>query len=250
MTGLYDLAGRTCIVTGAASGIGRATSELLHRRGARVILTDLDADRVAQAAADLGGAERGAMAIAADTSDSDAVQKLVDAAVELSGGIDVIVPCAGIFRRSLVEETPDDAWDQVMSVNLRGVFRLIRSAIPYLTPTASIVTVASLAAHRGSHAEAAYAASKSGVVSLTMSLARELGPRGIRVNAVSPGLIRTTMTEDFIQTEGERVLAETPLRRFGTAAEVAEVIAFLASDAAGYVTGTHVHVNGGSFMTA
>lgn len=246
----FDFSDKVCVITGATGGIGRATAEVLHIGGARLVLSDLDAGMLDRLADDLGGPDAGVTTVVADSADKASPERLVERTVDLHGRIDVVVPCAGIHRRVALAETSDEVWRDVMEVNLDGVFRLIRASIPHLTPTASIVTVASLAAHRGAFLEGHYAVSKAGIVSLTMSLALELGPRGIRANAVSPGVIETTMTTDFIATQGDRLRAEIPMDRFGKPHEVANVIAFLASDLSSYVTGAHIHVNGGVWLSA
>ncbi|NUO61602.1 MAG: SDR family oxidoreductase [Hamadaea sp.] len=243
-----DFAQRVVVITGAAGGIGRATARLMAARGAWLVLADADEYAVDRLADELGGISSGVLATHHDAADATSTAALIALAASVDQRIDVIVPSAGIYPESGLEETTDELWSRVLTINLDGVFHLLRDASPYLTAGSSIVTVASVAGHRGSARHAHYAASKAGVLSLTRSLAWELGPRRIRVNAVSPGLIETPMTEQLMATRGEAAIAATPLGRFGKPEEVAAVIAFLASDAAGFITGEHVHVNGGWFM--
>lgn len=250
MSVTFDFSNRVAVVTGAASGIGLLVATILSEGGAKLLLGDLDATEVVEVANLLGGEEAGVVGMAMDSASSESIAAFVSRARETFGHIDIVVPAAGIYPESLVEETDDQLWRKVMSVNLDGVFYLLRDCIPLLSSDASIVNVASIAAHRGSYNHAHYAASKAGIVSLTRTLAAELGPRGIRVNAVSPGVISTPMTSKLIATRGDAYLREIPLGRFGEPTEVAAVIAFLASDASSFVTGESIHINGGSFMGA
>jgi 3-oxoacyl-[acyl-carrier protein] reductase len=250
MTVTFDFSDRVAVITGAASGIGRLVAELLSEGGAKLLLGDVDATAVVEVADSLGGEASGVVGMAMDSADPESIAAFVMRARDIFGRIDIVVPAAGIYPETLVEATDNQLWRKVMSVNLDGVFYLLRDCIPLLSSDAAIVNVASIAAHRGSYNHAHYAASKAGIVSITKTLAAELGPRGVRVNAVSPGVISTPMTANLIATRGDASLRETPLGRFGEPSEVARVIAFLASDASSFVTGESIHINGGSFMGA
>jgi len=230
------LAGRRALVTGGASGIGRAVGEQLEREGARVAVLDLEGP------------------IAADVTDSEAVSQAVEEAAEALGGDpDILVNCAGVYRITPLLELSPDEWDDVLAVNLRGSFlvgqavgrRLVAAQAP-----GAVVNVASIAAVRSDPAEptAHYNASKAGVVALTQQMAAELAPHGIRVNAVAPGVIETPMLRLTDDPERARAYidASVALRRLGRPDEVAAVICFLASDEASYVTGTCVAVDGGA----
>lgn len=242
---MLDFTGKHFLISGAASGIGRAASECLHRHGASVSLLDRELSQLEPITNALGPR---AKSVAADVASPMKCEAAVKQAVEAFGVLDGIVAAAGIYRDEPAAEMSADAWRLTLSVNLDGVFYTIRAALPYLKENSSIVTLTSMAAHMGgSFGHAHYGASKGGVLALTRSLARELGPK-TRVNAVSPGVIVTPMTSRLLADRGEAVIQQTPLRRHGTSEEVANVIAFLCSDASSFVTGEAIHVNGGFYM--
>ncbi|MEB4613905.1 SDR family NAD(P)-dependent oxidoreductase, partial [Leucobacter sp. M11] len=209
------------------------------------VVTDRDAGALAALLAELDP-ER-VRSLAGEVTDAALLADLVTLAATDFGGLDFLLPVAGVYPAGPVATTDDDTWRLVQDVNLESVFRLVREAIPALHRGGAIVTFASIAAHRGSREHAAYAASKAGVLALTRSLALELGP-DIRVNAVSPGTIATPMTRDLVAARGDSMLRETALARHGEPAEVAAAALFLCSDAAGFITGEALHVNGGLFM--
>lgn len=238
--------GRRALVTGGASGIGRATAALLTDRGARVAIVDRSAEELAVAAKEIG-----TVAVEADVRDESSVGRAVGGAVEaLDGGIDVLVNAAGIYRIAPVDDVSVAEWDDVLDTNLRGTFLVSRAVMrTAVAEPRAIVNVASIAAFVGDAGEPAahYNASKAGVVALTKQLAIEWAARGVRVNAVAPGVIDTPMLRMMDDPHASQAYldARVPLRRLGRAEEVAEVIAFLASDRAAYVTGTTVFVDGG-----
>jgi NAD(P)-dependent dehydrogenase (short-subunit alcohol dehydrogenase family) len=238
--------GRRAVVTGGASGIGRATAALLTDRGARVAIVDRSAEELAVVAKEIG-----TVAVEGDVRDESSVGSAVAEAVEaLNGGIDVLVNAAGIYRIAPVDDVAVAEWDDVLDTNLRGTFLVSRAVMrTATTEPRSIVNVASIAAVIGDAGEPAahYNASKAGVVALTKQLAIEWAARSVRVNAVAPGVIDTPMLRMMDDPHaGQAYLdARVPLGRLGRAEEVAEVIAFLASDRAAYVTGTTVFVDGG-----
>ncbi|WP_040545660.1 SDR family NAD(P)-dependent oxidoreductase [Salipiger bermudensis] len=237
--------GRTALVTGGASGIGAASAALLASKGARVILADLDGDAARAVAAQLGG--RGE---ALDVTDAAAVDALLSVLEAEAWGPDVLVNSAGMREFADPLEITEADWARVLTVNLSGTFHVAQGVARRLKTagkTGAIVNVASTSGLVASENRAAYVSAKHGVVGLTKQLALDLGPVGIRVNAVAPGVIRTPMTELYFSDPDmiDRLRRAYPLGRAGAPEEVAEVIAFLASERARYVTGTVVPVDGG-----
>ena len=240
------LAGKTAAVTGAASGIGLACSRALAAEGATVVLADLNETAAQKAAREVGG-----HAVAADVTKPEDARRIVEEAVARGGALDVLVACAGTFHATPLDRIEPDEWDRIQDVNLRGVFLVAQAALEVMIPRRSgrIVTIASLAGQTGGLAAgASYASSKAGVVALTKSIARFAGPHGITANCVNPGLIDTPMLATWPAEVRERTVAQTPLGRIGRPEEVAAVVIMLASDAASFVHGAHVDVNGGLFM--
>ncbi|SAH94479.1 short chain dehydrogenase [Bordetella ansorpii] len=239
---------QTVLVTGGAMGIGLATAHLMARHGARVALLDVDAARLAHAAEALGVHGNEVLTLPADVSSSADCDRAVRQCQARFGGIDHLVHCAGIYPEALVKDTSDADWQRLMHINLNGTFYLCRAVQPALRDGGSVVLLASLAAHRGSHAHAAYAAAKGAILSFSRSLALELAPR-VRVNSVSPGIIATSMTRDLLGQKGAQLLASTPLGRHGSAEDIAGAIAFLCSPLAAFVTGETLQVNGGIYLS-
>lgn len=243
---MFDFTGRTLVLTGANGGIGRAVAMQFRQAGANLVLADIDGAELAVFAKGLGTGKGQIVTLEVDTARPEDAASVVNAAADF-GGIDFLVPSAGIYRTDSFGDMTDDQWRRTMSINLDGVFYLTRRATAHLCAGSSIVNLTSLAAHRGALRNAHYAASKGALGALTRSLAHELAPK-TRVNAVAPGVIETPMTLDLINSRGADTLAHTPLGRLGKASEVASVITFLCSPFASFVTGETLHVNGGLYM--
>jgi 3-oxoacyl-[acyl-carrier protein] reductase len=242
------LAGRTAIVTGGARGIGLACATALAEEGARLVVADVDGDAAATAAAALSGE---AIGLGVDVTDAAGVAGMVDQTVARFGGVHVLVTCAGIFHATPFDEITVEEWDRVQAVNLKGTFLCAQTVLRVMIPQryGRIVTIASLAAQTGGLAAgASYAASKGGVIALTKSIARFAGQHGVTANTVNPGVIDSAMVAAWPAGRREEATAATPLRRVGAPGEVAAAVVWLASDAASFVHGARVDVNGGLLM--
>lgn len=243
--GLLD--GQRVIVTGAGSGIGAATARRMAAEGARVAALDLDLESATAVADEIGGT-----AVAVDVRKTDAVVEAFATAAEALSGVTAVFNNAGIGNLKPFHTYGEKEWDLIIDVNLKGVFNGTRAAVPLLREAGggSIVNMASVSGVRPTRGESPYAAAKAGAIALTMGAALEYGPEGIRANCVSPGFIRTNLTEFAWSNPGwiEPLEARTPMRRAGTADDVAKVVVFLCSDLAGYVTGQNLVVDGGSML--
>ncbi|QIE45974.1 SDR family oxidoreductase [Pseudohalocynthiibacter aestuariivivens] len=248
MNASFDFKDQTLVLTGATGGIGRTIAQLFHRSGANLVLSDHDADALSAFADSFGETKRIATR-AGDAADPATADALVDMAAKRFGGIDFLIPGAGIYPSEPFAEMSDDQWRRTLSINLDGVFYICRRAVPHLRDRSAIVHLTSLAAHRGAQTNAHYAATKGAIGAFSRSLARELAPK-TRSNAIAPGIIETPMIGDFMKVRADETLKSTPLRRLGQPEEVASVAAFLCSDAAGFVTGETIQVNGGLYMVA
>jgi 3-oxoacyl-[acyl-carrier protein] reductase len=244
---MYDFVGRTLFLTGANGAIGRAVTRLFFDCGANLLLTDLDTAGLEEFAVKLGAPPSRVGTAQVDVTQSAELDDAMARCVARFGGIDFLVPMAGLYPEGGLAAMSESEWRRAIDVNLNGVFLTCRSAARHLRDNSAVVMVSSIAAHRGSAMHAHYAAAKGGVLSLMRSLALELAPR-TRVNAVSPGIIESEMTRTLVAARGEQLVAQTPLGRLGRPGEVASVIAFLCSDAASFITGETIHVNGGLYV--
>ena len=242
---LLSLRGRVALVTGAARGIGAAIARAFARAGARVALLDREAADLATAAAETGG-----VAFPADVTDAAAVRLAVDGVVARWGRLDILVNNAGIVRDAALADVTDDDWYATLDVNLRGTMLCARAAVPHMKAAGfgRILSATSIVAQTGNYGQTAYAASKAGIVGLTRTWARELGPRGITANAVAPGFIDTAMVKTVPAKVMAAVVARTPAGRMGRPDEVASVYLFLASDLASFINGAVVGVDGGLLL--
>ena len=238
---------KTALVTGSGSGIGHSIAMLLAECGANVVVNDVsqkDADATAQEIEFLG---RKSLAVAVSVSDRDGVQAMFDQIQAQFRGIDILVNNAGITRDGFLMKMTEDQWDQVMEVNLKGVFNCCQCAARMMSDKqyGKIVNIASASAQMGNIGQVNYAASKGGVISVTKTLAKELAQFNINVNAVAPGFIETPMTAKVPDKVKDHLIRQIPLRRAGTPQDVAHAVCFLASDEAAYITGQILSCNGG-----
>ena len=245
---MFDLTGKTALVTGATGGIGGAIAKTLHGQGAAVVLSGTRIEALEKLKAELG--ERTFIA-QANLSDIASVEALPKAAEEAAGGtIDILVNNAGITRDNLFLRMKDDEWDQVIAVNLTAVFRLSRAALRGMMKKrwGRIIQISSLVGTTGNPGQGNYAAAKAGLVGMSKSLAAEVASRNITVNVVAPGFVQTAMTEVLDDKYKELIAQRIPVGRMGTPEEIAAAVLYLASPEAAYVTGETIHVNGGMAM--
>jgi 3-oxoacyl-[acyl-carrier protein] reductase len=245
------LAGKVAVVTGGTRGIGLAIAGWMAEHGASVVVSGRDADRLQAAVKELEAHGAPVVGVAADAAKREDADRLVEVTRERFARLDILVNNAGITRDGLLIRMKDDDWDRVMEINLRGAFLMTRAAskaMVRLKAGGRIVNIASAAGAMGNAGQANYSAAKAGLIGLTKASARELAHWGILVNAVAPGLIETDMATAMPEEARDALLAQVPLKRIGSAREVAEMVGFLAGDGAAYVTGQVFHVNGGLYM--
>jgi 3-oxoacyl-[acyl-carrier protein] reductase len=245
---MFDLSGKSALVTGATGGIGAAIAKFLHGAGATVALSGTRAQVLEELKSELGG-ER-AHIVPCNLSDAADVEKLVPAAEAAMGGIDILVNNAGITRDGLAMRMKDEDWQAVLDVNLTAAFRLSRAAMrPMMKKRwGRIINITSVVGVMGNPGQANYVASKAGIIGLSKSLAAELASRNVTVNCVAPGFIATPMTDALNDKQKDAILTKVPAGRLGSAQDVAAAVLYLASEEAAYVTGQTIHVNGGMAM--
>jgi 3-oxoacyl-[acyl-carrier protein] reductase len=246
-----NLQGKVAIVTGASRGIGKAIAVELGKRGAKVIVNySKSAEGAKEAVEAIKAAGSEALAFQADVSEAKAATALIKAATETYGRIDILVNNAGTTRDQLLMSMPEEDWDAVMTINLKSAFNCSKAAVrPMIRQRAGrIINITSISGVMGNAGQTNYSASKAGLIGFTKALAREVAGRNVTVNAVAPGFIPTDLTSNLADNLKTETLKMIPLGRWGTAAEIAHAVAFLASDEAGYITGQTLNVDGGMAM--
>ncbi len=244
---MFDLSGKTALVTGASGGIGRDIARALHQAGATVALSGTRREALESLAGELGSRTH---VLPCDLSDKEQTEKLVPEAESAMGGLDVLVNNAGITRDMLFMRLKDEDWEMVLNVNLTSAFRLSRAALRGMMRKryGRIVNITSVVGVTGNPGQGNYVASKAGLIGMSKSLAAEVASRGITVNCVAPGFIESPMTDVLTDAQKQAILARVPAGRLGAGAEVASAVVYLASAEAAYVTGQTLHVNGGMAM--
>ena len=245
-----DSDGRVAFVTGASRGIGKAVARLFGSQGVKVVCasrTAADLERVVKDITDSGGE---AMATPLDTADTSAFSAAVIQAAERFGPIHILVNNAGIVRDKLILRMSETDWDSVLDVNLKGYFNGIKAATPFMMKNrfGRIINITSVVGITGNAGQSNYAAAKAGAIGLTKSAAKELASRNITVNAIAPGYIETDMTGQLSEDVKNELTTQIPLKRIGSPDDVAQLVSFIASDEAGYITGQTISVNGGLYM--
>jgi 3-oxoacyl-[acyl-carrier protein] reductase len=242
--------GRIALVTGASRGIGRAILHELARRGALAVGTATSASGAAAIGEELAKAGLKGEGMSLNVTDPAQVDGLIEAIIAKHGRIDILVNNAGITRDNLLMRMKDEEWDDIIATNLSSVFRLSRAVLRPMMKArhGRIISIASVVGVMGNAGQTNYGAAKAGMIGFSKSLAREVGSRNITVNCVAPGFIDTDMTRALPEAQRQALMQHIPLGRLGSVDDIAQATAFLASDAAGYVTGTTLHVNGGMYM--
>jgi 3-oxoacyl-[acyl-carrier protein] reductase len=245
---MFDLTGKTALVTGASGGIGGAIAKALHAQGAKVVLSGTRVEALEAVRAELGA---NAFIAQANLADIASVEALTKSAEEAAGsGIDILVNNAGITKDNLFMRMKDEEWDQVIAVNLTAAFRLSRAVLRGMMKRrwGRIIQITSIVGATGNPGQGNYAAAKAGLVGMTKSLAAEVASRNITVNAVAPGFIQTAMTDALTDQQKEMISQRIPAGRMGHPDEIAAAVTYLASQEAAYVTGETIHINGGMAM--
>ena len=241
---------KVAVITGASRGIGRSIALALAAKGATIVAVDMDQASTEAVVAELQATGAKALAVVGNVTVAADVERMIEAATGAFGRVDILVNNAGITRDGLLMRMKDDDWDAVLNVNLKGAFLCTRAAFKVMSKQryGRIVNIASVVGQMGNAGQANYCASKAGLIGLTKSNAREMAKRSITVNAVAPGFIATAMTDALSDKVRTELTAQIPLERLGSADDIANAVVFLASEAAGYITGHVLSVNGGMYM--
>lgn len=248
---MFDLSNKICLVTGATRGIGRAIAQQLGSQGATVIGTATSADGAESITVTLKEAGITGQGMVLNVTDADSVDAVIKDVTEQYGAIGVLVNNAGITRDNLMMRMKEDEWDDIMSTNLKSVYRLSKGVLRGMMKARNgrIINITSVVGVSGNAGQANYAAAKAGVIGFTKSLGQEIGSRGITVNAIAPGFINTDMTKALNEDQITKMTANIPAARLGEPEDIASSVVFLASDESAYITGATLHVNGGMYMT-
>jgi len=247
---MSSLTGKIALVTGASQGIGRACALELAAQGATVALAARNVEKLEAVAAEIAAAGGTAKAYALDVSSEDSIKSGAKSVLADHGAVHILVNNAGITKDGLALRMKLADFDDVLRTNLTGAFLLTQAVISSMMKArwGRVLNITSVVGETGAAGQANYAASKAGLIGLTKSLAREFASRGITVNAIAPGFIQTAMTDELTEAQKTAIMAQIPLARYGTDADIAAAVAFLASDAAGYITGHTLDINGGMYM--
>jgi 3-oxoacyl-[acyl-carrier protein] reductase len=244
------MSNRTALVTGASRGIGKACARTLAGAGNRLILASRTVEKLEEVATDIRGAGGEAFVVEMDLANKESIARAVDLAAKEYGRIDILVNNAGVTKDGLALRMKQGDWELVLATNLSGAFYAVQAVLSGMLRErwGRIINISSVVGEMGNAGQANYVASKAGLIGLTKSLAQEVGSRNITVNAVAPGFIETDMTQGLSEELRKKMLDSTPLRRFGTADDIAHAVRFLASDEASFITGHVLDVNGGIYM--
>ena len=245
---MFDLTGMTALVTGASGGLGSSIAKSLAAQGARLALSGSNEAKLEAFAKELGGDH---VSLVCNLSNADEVDQLVPRAVEALGGkLDILVNNAGVTRDNLAMRMKDEEWDQVITINLEGAFRLMRAAMKPMMKArhGRIINITSVVGVTGNPGQANYVASKAGLIGMSKAFAQEVASRGITVNCVAPGFMVSAMTDALTDAQKEGILSKIPTGAMGSGDDIGAAVVFLASNEAGYVTGQTLHVNGGMAM--
>ena len=244
------LDGKVAVITGSARGIGKAIAQLLAQEGARIVISDINAELAEETAKEFKAAGFEAIAIPANVTEMKDAERLIAQTLEAWQQVDILVNNAGITRDTLLIRMSESDWDAVIQVNLKGSFNCLKTTAKVMMKQrfGKIINISSVVGLMGNVGQTNYSASKAGLIGLTKSAAKELAPRGITVNAVAPGYIETEMTKNLNEQVKENFLTGIPLKRAGSALDVAKAVCFLASEDADYITGQVIQVDGGLLM--